>query len=328
MDVTPEVLEDLVGAYALDACDADETAALDEYLATDERAAVEVERLREAAAALAIVGARRPPVELRDRLLGAAADRVTPLSAGDTLRSETARFDALLETLDADSLGIVTDNGLTVHDLVRHVEAVDNAFVEEAGAPHRPFIGPEDMEEITSSRLRAVGDESFDESLARFRATRAELIAIGDRVEPERRLGGHGRDDTMLIRAFETWTHDDDIRRATGRDQVVPEPAAMRAMAELSMRLLPLALGIHGTPRPDRTARVVLTGPGGGEWTVTCAAGDVPHDGVDVVITASVVDWCRRFADRLPAADVPAAIDGDEALGRELLEAASVFAGL
>ena len=52
MDLTPEAFEDLIGAYALDACEPDEVAAIDAYVAAHPEAAAEVERLREAAAAL------------------------------------------------------------------------------------------------------------------------------------------------------------------------------------------------------------------------------------------------------------------------------------
>jgi hypothetical protein len=48
----------------------------------------------------------------------------------------------------------------------------------------------------------------------------------------------------------------------------------------------------------------------------------------DVVIKTSVVDWCRRFADRVEPDDLDIEFDGDEQLGRELVAAANVFAGL
>ena len=79
MDLTPEEFEDLIGAYALDACEPEEAAALDKFVATDARAAAEVERLREAAATLASIGARRPPTDLRDRLMHTVGERVAPL---------------------------------------------------------------------------------------------------------------------------------------------------------------------------------------------------------------------------------------------------------
>ena len=46
----------------------------------------------------------------------------------------------------------------------------------------------------------------------------------------------------------------------------------MRTMAELAVQTLPLALAAKGYDGAGRTARVVLTGPGGGDWTIACAA--------------------------------------------------------
>src|SRR5207342_505008 len=57
MDLTARHFEDLIGAYALDACEPDEVAALDAYVDSHPEIAAEVERLREAAAALGAAGA-------------------------------------------------------------------------------------------------------------------------------------------------------------------------------------------------------------------------------------------------------------------------------
>ena len=40
------------------------------------------------------------------------------------------------------------------------------------------------------------------------------------------------------------------------------------------------------------------------------------------------VDFCRRFADRLAADEVPVEIEGDSELARALVDAAPAFAGL
>ena len=135
MDVTRNEFEDLVGAYALDACEPDEAAAIDAFIAENADAATEAERLRGAAAWLGAVGALNPPVALRDRLMAAMADRPDPLPPVDVLRQETERFEALLDSLDAADLEVRTYNGLSVRDLVAHIAIVDEAFVAEAPLP-------------------------------------------------------------------------------------------------------------------------------------------------------------------------------------------------
>jgi len=99
-------------------------------------------------------------------------------------------------------------------------------------------------------------------------------------------------------------------------------------MAELAMRSLPLALSVRGSARPGLTARIVLEGGGGGEWTVACAPGETPSADADVVVRASVVDWCRRFADRIEPDELVMSVDGDADLALELVSAANAFAGL
>ncbi len=328
MDLTAKQFEDLIGAYALDACEPDEVAALDAYLDGHPDVAPEVERLREAAAALGAAGAVRPPADLRDRLLHVAGERVSPVSAQEALQAETERFDALLGTIAEGELNEITHNGLSVHELVSHVEAIDRAFVAAADRAEYAFIGPAEVETITAATLPEHEGEPFAETVTRFRRTRADLVDVADRVPLDKRVAGYGRDDTLVIRAFETWTHHDDICHALGRDETVPAPAVMRAMAELAMRSMPLAMSVRGTAQPHRTARLVLTGAGGGEWTIACGPGEPTSGAADVVIRASVIDWCRRFADRLEPDELPMEVDGDADLARELVSAANAFAGL
>jgi uncharacterized protein (TIGR03083 family) len=328
MDLTARQFEDLIGAYALDACEPDEVAALDAYVEGHPEIAAEVEQLREAAAALGAAGALRPPAGLRDRLLHVAGERVSPVSAQEALQAETDRFDALLATLADGDVDAVTYNGLSVRDLVSHVEAIDRAFVGEADRSKYKLIGAAEVEEITAETLPEHAGESFAETVTRFRRTRADLVGLADRVPPEKRLGGYTRDDTLVIRAFETWTHHDDIRHALGREEALAAPAVIRAMAELSIRSLPLAMAVRGTAQPHRIARLVLTGAGGGEWTLACGPGEQASGAADVVIRASVVDWCRRFADRLEPDAVPIEVDGDAELAKDLVRAANAFAGL
>ena len=131
-----------------------------------------------------------------------------------------------------------------------------------------------------------------------------------------------------MIRAFETWTHCHDIASAVGREEAPVEPPVLRAMAELAVQTLPVALAAKGYAYPGTTARVVMSGPGGGDWTIACTAGDTAGTIPDVVLRVPIVEFCRRFADRLAVDEVPFEIDGDAGLGRALVDAAPAFAGL
>src|SRR5438552_8345128 len=99
MDLNADQFEELVGAYALDACEPEEVAVLDAYVEAHPDVAGDIERLRDAAAALGAVGALHPPLDLRDRLLSRAAECVTAADAQTTLQAETDRLDSFLATL-------------------------------------------------------------------------------------------------------------------------------------------------------------------------------------------------------------------------------------
>ncbi len=326
MDVTRSEFRDLVGAYALDACDPGEAAAMDAYIAEHADAAAEAERLRDAAAWLGAAGALHPPLGLRDRLLAAAASPVDPLPPVDALRRETVRFELLLDSLDADDLARPTENGLSVRDLVAHVAIVDEAFVASADDPD-VFIDAVSVERMTNAQLSDAAGWSFAQIRERADRARRSLVALGE-MPAETRVGGYSLSSALVIRAFETWTHCHDIALATGKPEMAVEATVMRTMAELAVQTLPLALAARGYSYAGCTARVVMSGPGGGDWTIACdgtePAGAVP----DVVLRVPVVEFCRRFADRLAVDDVPFEADGDAELGRALVDAAPAFAGL
>ena len=327
MDVTRREFQDLVGAYALDACDPDEAAAMDAYVAAHEDAAAEAERLRVVAAWLGAAGALHPPTGLRERLLAAVTEPVAPLPPVDALRRESARFEMLLDSLDDDDLTIPTENGLSVRDLVTHVAIIDEAFVAAASGPS-VFIGADYVEQRTAAQLPGTAEWSFARIRDRVRTARAALVDLDAQYAADARVGGYSLGSVLVIRAFETWTHCHDIAVATSRPEPPSEPPVLRTMADLAVQTLPLALAARGFSLRGRTARVLLTGPGGGDWTIACDGRDAPGPVPDVVLRAPVVEFCRRFADRLTVDEVPFDADGDVELGRALVDAAPAFAGL
>ena len=240
MDVTRNEFQDLVGAYALDACDAEEAAAIDSYIAEHADAAAEAERLRDVAAWLGAVGALNPPGGLRDRLLAVAAERFDPVSPVVALRRETERFDALLDTIEPADVDVITYNGLSVRDLVAHVAIVDEAFVGEyAGGPNWSYVGADQVTEMTAAQLPDTAAWSFEQIRERFNRARAALVSLDEKLPATAKLAGYSLESALVIRAFETWTHCGDIASALGRAELPVDPPVLRAMAELAV------------PRPD-----------------------------------------------------------------------------
>jgi anti-sigma factor RsiW len=69
---------DLIGVYALDACDQDENEAVEAHMADCADCEAEAARLREIAGWIGVSEATTPSVELRSKLLDQAERRVGP----------------------------------------------------------------------------------------------------------------------------------------------------------------------------------------------------------------------------------------------------------
>jgi len=251
---------------------------------------------------------------------------VDALSPVEALRRETERFVTLIDSIGPADENAMTYNGLTVRDLVAHVAIIDEAFV--ASADDGSFIGADQGVVLTEAELPGVAGWSFGQICDRFRRARRALVDLDAQPSADVRVGGYSLSSALIIRAFETWTHHDDIVVALGRVELFDEAPVLRTMAELAVQTLPVALAARGYDYPGCTARIVMTGPGGGDWTIAMkaseTAGPVPH----VVIRVPVVEFCRRFADRLAVDDVPFQVEGDADLARALVDAAPAFAGL
>jgi uncharacterized protein (TIGR03083 family) len=125
-----------------------------------------------------------------------------------------------------------------------------------------------------------------------------------------------------VIHAFETWVHAEDVRQATGRQPEPPAPADLESMSRLAAQLLGAALSASPTAR-GRTARLALTGAGGGELSIPPGQ---PAAAPEVTLTADVVTFCRLIGGRVRPADFPHRVEGDRGLARELVETATSFA--
>src|SRR5437879_5797115 len=141
----------LLGAYALDSCTLNESAAIEAHGTTCSACAAEISRLRDAAGWLAVATGREPPEPLRTRVLDAARERRAPRAMSVvTYETQLARMTELLETLDDDDWQAPTADGRTSHHLVVHLAAIQSPPGGPA-AGSRPPPAPPDS---TSGRAR------------------------------------------------------------------------------------------------------------------------------------------------------------------------------
>ena len=324
MGVNPDT-HGLLGAYALDAVDDDERADVDALVADDAAAYRELRRLRGAAAWIGATEALAPPRDLRMQLL----ERATAVPEEIRIyRMAMARHEDLLDTIPADALDRPTANGLSVGDLVVHLASMESAVAETVGL--EPTItGETDVVVRTDRYLEVAGSDPLGTGRRVWRDAVDALDAWAAAGGEEGGLPWNGftvsRRTLLATRAFETWTHDDDIRDALGRDRLVPHPVELGVMSDIAVNILPFCLDAVDC-RPPASARLVLTGDGGGDWTISLDGAEHPVPAV--TITMDVVDYCRVVAERLAPDACGAEIDGDEQLGRIVLAGASALATL
>ena len=338
MSTDDAMLDELLGAYALDAVNPDEAVAVEAYLERSPRAADEVGRLRKAAAWIGATEALAPPRALHDTVLDAARGRRPPLhDAGKdnpflaVYVSETGRFDALLDDVADEASDARTFNGLTVRELVTHLASMESTVASVIGSPTVPDVTEVDIERRTAIFLERFRDRPLDDVRAVWRASAAAIRAWFAGAPADAAVPVFGltltKDSLLVTRAFETSTHADDIRRAVGRDLEPPPAPTLQRMADLSVTSMPAALEVADRAHPGKTGRVVLTGDGGGDWLIPLGFGEAGQT-PDVVLTADVVDWCRVVAERMAPEDLPRTVVGDPALADDLAAAASAFATL
>jgi len=97
-------------------------------------------------------------------------------------------------------------------------------------------------------------------------------------------------------------------------------------MCRLAAGVLPFTLGYVGTPHLDRTARLVLTGPGGGTFVVTTGDESRSPGDEDALIVTDALDFCRIAGRHLDVDEVAHEVEGDQAFARDLLASARVLA--
>jgi uncharacterized protein (TIGR03083 family) len=284
------------------------------------------------------------------RVIGQPVPAVPQISAAEAFGRAADAFYELLCALSDDDWKTPALRGLDVQGLVGHLTGVE----EDA---HRALAGDAavaDAGHVESTQGPAVRQAGRSPALTRADWRRAadrtlELVGAAER-DPRAgaraaddcagRLAMHGMrlplGDLLVVRAFELWVHDNDIRRAVGRPPSVPGPPALRLMSDLAARMLPYAAVRTGLPAAD--VHLVLTGPGGGTWDVAIGPGDGgPGDGgraeggpgpgqEGVAIVTDAVGFCLLAANRVTADDLDLHVTGDSGRAAGVLAAASTLA--
>jgi len=275
------------------------------------------------------------PPGLRERVLAASlrardAGRPVPdapeISAVEAYTRAASAFYATLCLLSEDDWRTPALRDLDVQGLVGHLTGVEYDV-------HRALAGDPavaDANHVESTQAAAVRQAACTPARTRAEWRRAadrtlDLTRANRSADHQARVALYGMrlpvSTLLVVRAFELWTHENDIRQAVRWEASVPDPSTLRLMTDLAARLLPQA----GAGLPESgDVRLVLTGPGGGTWDVTVGGG--PPAVAAVAIVTDAVGFCRLAANRATPAELEVDVTGDPARAVAVLAAASTLA--
>ncbi|MFD7325414.1 zf-HC2 domain-containing protein [Streptomyces sp. NPDC059875] len=364
---THAVLKSLLGAWALSACSAEETQAVEEHLTVCAPCADEALRLRDAVGLLHSERDLDLDPLLRSRVLenclGRRPARIPVPTWATPYDAETARLDALLRDIGESEWHAPVrlkwfegerpvSRKTTVAGVIGHLLTVDGLVSTALGLddPLGPAVTAVSPAERTEAYwqgsyhppTRGVREPWREQSHTLIRTVSfagrgvADLtVTYGDFALPMR--------DSLLERAFECWVHADDIANAVAYPYDPPSGAHLHGMIDLAARLLPAALadrrrsGLAAPSRhlveagaPGRSLHLEVEGSGGGHWYIALdspAAVGSPDHAV-AQVAMDGVEFCQLVAGHVPPEEAAAGQDGDREAIRDVLFAAASLSRL
>ncbi|MEV0782645.1 zf-HC2 domain-containing protein [Streptomyces sp. NPDC050423] len=269
------VLKALLGAWALAACSAEETEAVEAHLTECAPCADEALRLRDAVGLLHTDASLDLDPLLRSRVLdNCLSRRPAKIPVPDWVApydAETARLDALLRDIGASewhapvrlkwfegertanrrtTVAGVIGHLMTVDGLVSTALGLDDPLADSVpGIPRRgsgPALAPTARTESywSSARrppTRAVREPWRDQSHTLIRTVSFAGRGVSD-LSVSYGDFALPLQDALLDRAFECWVHGGDIAEAVDYPYEAPSAAHLHRMIDLAARMLPAAL--------------------------------------------------------------------------------------
>ncbi|MET9511110.1 zf-HC2 domain-containing protein [Streptomyces flavidovirens] len=360
------VLKSLLGAWALSACSADETKAVEDHLTECAPCADEALRLRDAVGLLHAERSLDLDPLLRNRVLdgclGRRPARIPVPGWATPYDAETARLDALLRDIGCSDWHApvrlkwfageeATTRKTTVAGVIGHLMSVDGLVAKVLGLDD-PLgaAGPVSPAERTESYWRGSPFPPTRTVREPWREQSHDLIrtvSFADRgvADVSVSYGDFALPlhDALLDRAFECWVHAGDIADAVDYPYEPPAAAHLNSMIDLAARLIPATLaarrraGLAAPSRslvtagsPGRSLHLEIEGAGGGDWYIAldspAAVGSPAHQVAHVALDG--VEFCQLASGHVPPQEAAAGQNGDREAIRDVLFAAASLSRL
>ena len=230
--------------------------------------------------------------------------------------------------------------GWTVHDQISHVVGVES-WLEghkdpRVDMPHYEHVKNDlgkKVEYAVEARRGRTGAQvvaELEDVLAQRLSTLRNPILTDSSIIN----GPFGPDlaaTVLLLRTFDVWTHEQDIRRALGRPGDLDSRAAS-VFVSMVMLQLPKLIAKGAGLEPGQAVIIDVTGPTVARQGVRVVAdeqgrprghempADLPPDGA-TTISLSTEAFTRRAAGRCSVSDTAYSVIGDDAIARRVLGA-------
>ncbi len=352
-------LKSLLGAWALAACSAEESAAVEEHLPGCALCADEAARLRNAVELLEPYDPLDLDPMLRNRVLETCLGRRPPRTPvpewAGPYDAEAARLDALLRSLRSEDwyepvrLRWHAGSHVTsVAEVIGHLTAVDGLIAVALGLSEPLGAGadvprePEARTEEYWRRFAGLPARDVREAWREQGNTLLRTVSFAGRSVGGLDVSYGGTSlplrDAFLDRAFECWIHAGDIADAVSYPYPAPAPRDLHRMIDLSARMLPHAIadrrraGLADSPgrlvpagEQGRSLCLEVEGAGGGEWYIPldspAAEGSKARSVAHVALDE--LEFCQLAAGHRLPDDLAAGQEGDHLAIQDVLTAAA-----
>jgi uncharacterized protein (TIGR03083 family) len=262
----------------------------------------------------------------RARAIGRSVPEVPEITPTEAFRRAADAFYTMLCGLTDDDWPTPVLRDLDVQCLVGHLIGVEADVCR--GLSGDPTVAEVDHVDSTQPAAIRQGGRTPEQTRLDWRTAADRTLRMVDEVDDlDVEVAVHGMQLSLgallVVRAFELWIHDNDIRRATRLPPSVPDASTLGRMTGLAAELLPHSAARLG--QPDSVAvRLVLTGPGGGTWDIAMGEGAPRPPALRLVTDA--VGFCQLAANRITATQLHPHITGDPVMAAEVMTAVAALA--
>jgi uncharacterized protein (TIGR03083 family) len=253
----------------------------------------------------------------------------------DALEQVAGSFAEVVESLRPEQWDLETEcPGWAVRDQVAHVVALERQLLGQPLPPRLPSYPPHvqgPSAEHMENGIAALRELSHAELLAELRDLCGRHVAQlrAGELTPETIVQGALGNDVpagraLPVRVFDLWAHEQDVRRAADVPGNLAGPAAA-VVRDQVLAMLPYLVGKQVAPPPGTSVAFDVTGPTTLQTTVVVGddarASARPGVAADATTTVRTdyQTFTRLACGRIDPTTAPVRLDGDEALGRQVL---------